>query len=887
MATELATGYINLVPSARGMKQAIEKQLGDAGVSGGAIASKGFSGTFKSGIGSLAGFAAKTLKTGLVAGGAAGGALLAVALKGGYDRLVTIQNATRALTIQLGSSAAAAELLKNVLQVVKGTPFPLDQFASAAQQLSSMGIAASKIPAYLTAIGDVAATKGSQAGEYVDRLTLVFGQIHAQGKIMGQDILQLAQAGVPALTILANHFGKNTAEMQKMISKGAVPADQAIQILTDGIEHGSKGAAGPVNALAGTMKTLGSTTSGSLANARAALSRFGIALIQPAFDAAPKVLANITDRIDSLTARIGPAVEKLTQSSGFKNFFSSISSGVTGAASAISRVDFGAIVGRIATVITGTVIPAVASFGREIAPLIPRVVAIAQSIGQTLVTAVQRVTPVVVALIPWVERVAKTAAEFAVNVGSKLATALRVVVPILTSVATTAGRLLAKIPPAAIIAIGVAFASFAAAKGAASAINGITGRVDQLKSSVSATKKIFTDASTNLSRFGNAAKSAGSKVADLASSAISKVASTAKAAKSGIVDLGKSLASSARLAAAWAKQGLVSAANWVKSTAAMVANKVATLAQAVAAKVAAAAQWLLNAAMDANPITLIIIAIIALIGVFVLAYQKIGWFRDFVQAAFRLIKNVISAVVDWVKTNWPLLLAILTGPIGLAVLFITKNWDTIKAGFTAVKDWIGARVSDVVGFITGIPGRIAGVASSAFNALKDGISSAKNWVFDRVTDIVNAVLGIPGKIGSLATALLQAGKDLMTGLVNGIEAAPNAIIDALKEVAKHVPGPIKEILKHVPVVSDLFKAEGGPVLAGQPYIVGEKGPELFVPKVPGRIVPNGQLPSAASIQPAAQPAAARGGLVIENAHFGSTGVIRDLDWWQQTRLAGV
>ena len=38
-----------------------------------------------------------------------------------------------------------------------------------------------------------------------------------------------------------------------------------------------------------------------------------------------------------------------------------------------------------------------------------------------------------------------------------------------------------------------------------------------------------------------------------------------------------------------------------------------------------------------------------------------------------------------------------------------------------------------------------------------------------------------------------------------------------------------------------FKAEGGPVAGGRPYIVGEKGPEMFVPGSSGNIVPNDQL----------------------------------------------
>lgn len=45
----------------------------------------------------------------------------------------------------------------------------------------------------------------------------------------------------------------------------------------------------------------------------------------------------------------------------------------------------------------------------------------------------------------------------------------------------------------------------------------------------------------------------------------------------------------------------------------------------------------------------------------------------------------------------------------------------------------------------------------------------------------------------------------------------------------------------ISVLAGLFKADGGPVQGGTAYIVGERGPELFVPGVSGAIVPNEQI----------------------------------------------
>ncbi|MFP3902390.1 MAG: hypothetical protein ACLFXM_16155, partial [Acidimicrobiia bacterium] len=80
------------------------------------------------------------------------------------------------------------------------------------------------------------------------------------------------------------------------------------------------------------------------------------------------------------------------------------------------------------------------------------------------------------------------------------------------------------------------------------------------------------------------------------------------------------------------------------------------------------------------------------------------------------------------KENWPLVLAILTGPIGVAVLLIVKHWDKIKAGFTAVKDWISDRIGDIVGFFKGLPGRLARAASGMWDFIKDTFKGAINAV---------------------------------------------------------------------------------------------------------------------------------------------------------------
>lgn len=183
----------------------------------------------------------------------------------------------------------------------------------------------------------------------------------------------------------------------------------------------------------------------------------------------------------------------------------------------------------------------------------------------------------------------------------------------------------------------------------------------------------------------------------------------------------------------------------------------------------AAAQAALNVVMEANPIVLVALAVAA-IGVAVYeAYQHFGPFHDAVDALWQILQTGFG----WVKDNWPLLLGILTGPIGLAVVGITTHWETIKSGFTAVKTWIGDRIGDVVGFFTGLPGRIAAVTVGMWDGIKDAFRGAINWIIDGwnklhfgIPAIDTHIPGI-GKIGGFDVGVPSIPRLAAGGITNG------------------------------------------------------------------------------------------------------------------------
>lgn len=245
------------------------------------------------------------------AASAMGGVFVVGAMKAGLDRLMSIQDATVALTRMLGGAEQAAALTAEVLKVVQGTPFAFPQFAEGARQLVAFGVKAEKIPLILKAIADSAAASGEGA-EAVGRITQAFSRMAVTGRMDYEIIQSLGSAGVNALGLLANHFGVTTQEAQELVSSGMIPAADAMDVLVKGIEEGSSGIAGDFKALGGAAQELGQTISGSLGNVKAAFARMGASWLKPFEKDLPDVMnKGVIPLLDKLGETGKKAMQKL------------------------------------------------------------------------------------------------------------------------------------------------------------------------------------------------------------------------------------------------------------------------------------------------------------------------------------------------------------------------------------------------------------------------------------------------------------------------------------------------------------------------------------------------------------------------------------------------
>ena len=136
-----------------------------------------------------------------------------------------------------------------------------------------------------------------------------------------------------------------------------------------------------------------------------------------------------------------------------------------------------------------------------------------------------------------------------------------------------------------------------------------------------------------------------------------------------------------------------------------IASKVATTSAAVATKVWTGAQWLMNAAMEANPIGLVVVAIIALVAIVVVIATKTTWFQSLWRAAWGGIKAAAVNVWDWLRA--------LPGNIGSA---FSRIAGFITAPFRAAFNAVGSLWNSTVGRLSfRIPSWVPGIGGDGFS----------------------------------------------------------------------------------------------------------------------------------------------------------------------------
>ena len=146
------------------------------------------------------------------------------------------QAADTAIQTLLGSKEKADTLMAQVKEYAKISPLEFSDVTAATQMMLGFNIEADKAPRFIRAIGDISM---GEAGKF-NSLTLAFSQMSATGKLMGQDLNQMINAGFNPLQQIATSTGKSIAVLKEEMSKGAISAEMVQQAFIDATSAGGK-----------------------------------------------------------------------------------------------------------------------------------------------------------------------------------------------------------------------------------------------------------------------------------------------------------------------------------------------------------------------------------------------------------------------------------------------------------------------------------------------------------------------------------------------------------------------------------------------------------------------------------------------------------------------
>lgn len=160
----------------------------------------------------------------------------------------------------IGNKEKSAAFFGEMKDFAVNTPLLLNDLAKGGQLLLGFGVDLDKVMPTLKQIGDISMGNADR----FNSLTLAFAQMSATGKLMGQDLLQMVNAGFNPLKTMSETTGKSMETLKDEMSKGAISADMVAKAFEDAtgkggrfngmLEKQSKGIKGSISNLEGAIQ---------------------------------------------------------------------------------------------------------------------------------------------------------------------------------------------------------------------------------------------------------------------------------------------------------------------------------------------------------------------------------------------------------------------------------------------------------------------------------------------------------------------------------------------------------------------------------------------------------------------------------------------------------
>ncbi|WNM68960.1 tape measure protein [Mycobacterium Phage TribleTrouble] len=634
------------------------------------------------------------------------------------------------------------------------------------------------------------------AGTSLADMGSIFNKVQTSGKAFTGDLNMLSDRGLPVFQWLQDEYKVSGDALAKMVSEGKVDAQTFQKVVA---EH-----------IAGAAQNMGGSIRGQLSNLKAAYSRFGAELAGPIFSAVSPLTLAFTNAFDKITAAIKPYTAKLTGIIGpwAQDMANKLTAWLDGGG--IQKViDFmGRLVDRVQALRTGQgrsdALAQITESVKTIGPALQQSGPALQSFGSSFAAFGQAI-----------------AAVGPSTISGVLTPALNILAGALRFVADNASW--------AVPAIG----------GLVLALGGFRMLEKTVAPVVSALNGAFKIINAPIMLAQTAA-----------------IRGQAAAMTELTAALGANTVASATNAGATDVNTVSQAANRTTS----IGSAIALRAQAAATKVVTAAQWLFNAALDANPIGIVIVAVAAIAAALWAFFTKTETGRKIWAALWGGIKDIAGKAWDWIKDTfgkaWQSIQPGLEKIGTVAREVFSTLGNAIKSVWQFVQpavEWLGKlwlavakiefkvaieafkALGSVIGWLwqnivvpafNGI-GTVIQVWWSGVKVVWDALTTAIGWVGDKISWLWQNV-AVPAFAGiKLAVTTWWDGVkfiwDLFTGALDkigkgvgvfkdGIVTAFNAVKDVITTVWSAIGGIWDKIVSGIGTVTNALKGAGGAVL---------------------------------------------------------------------------
>lgn len=210
-------------------------------------------------------------KVAVAAAAALGGLVVGIGTIG-INFLRMREQAEVGLGFVIKNAQLAKSMVAELIDFAQQNPIPVGGLIEAARFMAGVGVEASKIIPTLKAVADATAAVGG--GEAIfNRIAYAIQQVIAKGRLQAEEVRQLANAGIPALAILADKTGMTQAEILKAMRTGSLAAN-SVELLLEGIRE----------RFAGALAAQGETLNGLITRVRNYAQTWAATAAEPAFE---------------------------------------------------------------------------------------------------------------------------------------------------------------------------------------------------------------------------------------------------------------------------------------------------------------------------------------------------------------------------------------------------------------------------------------------------------------------------------------------------------------------------------------------------------------------------------------------------------------------------